>query len=128
MKKYIALALLLSFACLLYAQSDITQHNSNNEANSAGEDTDDQEERCEADQLSLLRRPSYTKVEMRWGMSSQPRFLESGVDTTKEPTDEKDDKTSTKFNWKGCCIAGGFAVGLLVLVFVASMGQWLSTL
>lgn len=128
MRKIYAIALLLSFVCLLYAQSDVTQNTSNNNVNCGCGEADDQEELCEADQLSLLGRPSYTKVEVSWGMPVQSRFFESGVDTTKEPAEEKDDKASTRFNWKGCCIAGGIAIGLLVFIFVASMGQWLTTL
>jgi hypothetical protein len=65
---------------------------------------------------------------VNWGMPVQPRFIESGVDAPKERAQENDDKASTRFNWRGYCIAGGIAIGLLMFIFVVSMGQWLITL
>ena len=81
MKNCISFALLLSFICLLHAQTDINQQNSGNSVDFEVGDADDQEEPSEDDQLSLLRRPSYGTVGVSWRVSGQPLWFQSEEDT-----------------------------------------------
>ena len=83
MKKFITIVLLQSFACLLYAQTDVKSQNNNNSVDCEIGEVDGQEERCEDDQLSLLRNPSYGKVEVSWYLSGPPSWSEPEEDTAK---------------------------------------------
>ncbi len=125
-KKYISIVLVLCFVCSLYAQSKVLRQSSNDNAYTEMVGIDDQGECGKQDELSLLRRPSCSWTEVSWSTSAQPFWYEPTEDTARVSLEEEEAKSG--FNWKGCCIAGGCAAGLVVFIFVISMGRWLATL
>jgi len=126
MRKCISIVLLLSI-CLLHAQATAKQKYGDDSFECEIGDINDCEECCETDQLDLLMRPSYGKIEVSWRLLAQSLQYELEEDTAKAFSDEEDAEARPQFNWMGCCIAGGVAVGIVVLIFVASMGRWLAS-
>jgi hypothetical protein len=126
MKKHVSILLVLCVVYSLQAQTEFAQQNNSDSACCETGDVEKLEERCE-DGLSLLRRPSYGRTQTSGSALAQPLWFESTEDTATVSREEEEVQTKPGFNWKGCCIAGGCAAGLIVYIFLASMAEWLTT-
>jgi hypothetical protein len=126
-KKYISIVLVLCFVCTLYAQPEVPRESINDNAHSEVVDIDAKGEWGKQGEVSLLRPSSYSWAEVSWSTSAQPFWFEPTEDTARVSVEEEETKADRGFNWKGCCIAGGCAAGLVVFIFVTSMGHWLAT-
>ncbi|KPK62572.1 hypothetical protein AMJ83_10415 [candidate division WOR_3 bacterium SM23_42] len=120
MKKYISTVLLLVFISLLHAQTDAKQQNSNNSVDREVGDNGGQEECCEGDPLSLLKRPSYGKVEVSWSISRRPQWFQSEEDTAKVATEEKERSRGSCLT---SCIIGTVVLAGIVLILAAALAK-----